>query len=405
MNDGNQGQQVPGQGQQVPIPIPDPPLNGPPQPVLLPVDPVRLTKEQMKFADMIKPYRYGVDDFTSWSKKLQSIATDYGIANAWMNSVMYNKTDEAAFKLVQEFDPHIPPYKTMSHTDYVKLIQEQFEPEAESSQMKLDFIARHQLPNELPKVYYQDKLRMFERAYPENTRDFEQFFDQVIAGLTNMEMRKSMRKFQVPPNTREKPNKATKSFGARLVFEANVVRKSFLSGELAESEVYGAEAGASMISYRSSGARTTTRGVILTSDGMPIKGEPVESINALRKTPGPCWHCKGAHLIRDCPRKATGLPPSVTAVEDGVNAADSGPRKERKAFRPFRRGGRSRPFKRFNQRVAYLFEDEQGNGYYEACEDEESVGATNPEDGATPVDPEDEETGEEDISFLEMLGV
>ena len=366
----------------------------------------RIEVENENFKKSVKDFRFGEgDNFQAWKTQVLANARYYGIEDHVVNRVVWIKAAaQGGYSLVRTLDPDSDPYREMNKEEYLALMQDTFEPAAETENMKLEFQSRHQMPNELPNIYFADKLSMYLRAYPDGQRDWSAFFDQTIGGLTNPRMREKLREWEVVPSERN-----AQALKDQIVRWAKIIRKSYLLGEISEAEVYGAEATPSNLSYM---GNRTVKGLILKPDGTPIKTESVHSINAVtaKKTLGPCWHCKGhGHLMRDCTRKATGFPASVTAVDDGnVNATvEPSTRGGKKPFRPFRRGGgRGRGFKRLNQRVAYLFEDEQGNAYYdlEDAQEEPETTVAAVEDSTEAREDAEEFEGDDD-HFLELLGL
>ena len=384
---------------------PDGPLQPPP---------AQKQRNETDFLKSIRSFRYGDgDNFQAWKSQVVGLAKHFNIDDDVQKNFVYLRaSDGANYSLVRLLDPEVLDKERVKNgqakltaTEYMAMLEEQFEPIAESENMKLEFQARHQMPNELPLVYYTDKKSMYLRAHPENQRDWSAFFDQAISGLSNARMREKLREVDLVPSEAN-----AHKLGNEIVRWARIVRKSFQLGELSEAEVYGAEANPSTFSYI--GGRTL-KGLVLKPDGTPIKSEPIHTIHAVsaKGAKGPCWHCKGPHLIKDCPRKTTGFPASVAAVdEEAVHATtDPSARGGRKVFRPFRRGGRGRGFKRVKERVATLFEDEQGNAYYDIEGEEECEPTVAAVDGATAAPPapeDDEDFGDNDDGhFLEVLGL
>ena len=360
-------------------------------------------RNENDFIKSIPNFRYGDgDQFQSWKAQVEGYADHYEINPTVLKRIVFLKVSaNTGFSLVRLLNPTQAPYDTMSASEYMTKLENVFEPAAESENQKLEFQARHQMPNELAQVYFNEKRSMFMRAYPIGQRDWSAFFDQAISGLTNSLMREKLREFDIQP-TEENSHK----LGEQVVRWARLVRKRYLLGEISEAEVYGAEATPTTFSY--TGGKMV-KGLILKPDGMPIKSEPIHAINAVaaKKGLGPCWHCQGPHLLRDCTRKATGFPASVSAMDDGgINAAsEPSTRGGKKSFRPFRRAGRGRGFKRFNQRVAYLFEDEQGNAYYDVTDGTEPEAEAEEATTSAPKEDVEESEGDDDDHFLEVFGL
>ena len=227
-------------------------------------------------------------------------------------------------------------------------------------------------------------------------RDWGYFYDKLIRGLINQKIKETLREFQ--PN----PLDNHEQFRQRLIFLANVQRKRLMAGECSDAEAVGAEAHSALMTYRSQNRdRDLFREVKRES---PFRKERVmsleatEAVNALKvgaKPRGICYYCgNNGHFIAACPRRVSGLPAAVVAAveaqealeaaEDGVhyvqtpfrqnagyktyyhpmhkqgqsNAQPGAAYKQKPAFRG--RGRFHRAGKRYNARIAFLYEDENG---------------------------------------------
>ena len=309
--------------------------------------------------------------------------------------MLYNNLKPKAQRLVGI--SNVPEeHEDKTFQEYYTLLGNVFEPPAESEQMKLEFEARKQLQGEHPQIYYTDKRNLFERAYPVAQRDYEMFFGAVISGLINVIMKEQLRNW-VPL----KCTAATEiEFAEQIVHKANVLRKRYIAHEISEAECYGAEAMLQSCSYRSVGeGHETTLGRV-GSGSKQFKNEPVyalqEAARANRKggySDRKCYHCnQTGHYIAQCPRKANGLPAVVSVDSHGaeqdddedadeqdgatVNALNGYYNQSQRGYNGNRggfnrlgnrnRGSRSgnpgRGKQRFqqNRRIAYIYEDENG---------------------------------------------
>ena len=270
-------------------------------------------------------------------------------------NVLYTSLKGQAFVLASpDYNPRMNPVcAAMSFNDYATHVGELFEPAAEAEQTKLEFETRVQRPGEHPNLYFRDKKNLFYRAYSEPMRDYNFFYNKVISGLTNQEMRNGMRLFDPTPlNNHE-------AFRKRLMQMATIVRRKYLDGELTEAEALGAEAHVAVASYQN---YPSTQGTSL-GNSITIKNEPINAIGGqpATKRTGKCYHCSSKdHFIAQCPRKAAGLPQTVQSVapqgieeEEPVNALYNGPRNgpaNRKTYYDARTGSR---FSSFGNRTNY----------------------------------------------------
>ena len=85
--------------------------------------------------------------------------------------------------------------------------------------MRLEFEQRYQYPGEHPEIYFRDKQCMFNRAYAKELKDFNMFYDKIIAGLINERMKDSLREFKPTPLSN------TNQFREQLIFLSTVQRR------------------------------------------------------------------------------------------------------------------------------------------------------------------------------------
>ena len=188
-----------------------------------------------------------------------------------------------------------------------------------------------------------------------------------------------------------------------------------MAGEITDQEALGAEAHASNITYRTQ-FRTALNPTTPTPPGWKVEGwkvkqEPVFSVHALNhkgtKPRGVCFHCGARdHFVAQCPRKASGLAPVVNAAEDRDGEEDqdeqeavqyvrtqypprpqqvkkpfgtAGPAKTpyRGGFKP-NRGTMATRGRKFNRRIAFIYEDENGQTIHEEIPDPDAEGVQEP---------------------------
>ena len=117
-------------------------------------------------------------------------------------------------------------YRALSAREYAQKLKDVCLPPEELDTVKIEFERRVQLPQESPDMYFNDKKRIFEVAYQEGMRDWAWFRDKMVKGLANNEMRLYMRQYR--------PENDADMIGLKqhLIFQANVVQKKYLDGEL-----------------------------------------------------------------------------------------------------------------------------------------------------------------------------
>ena len=266
---------------------------------------------------------------------------------------------------------------------YGARLEELFEPQAESEQMKINFYARTQQTGEHPTAYYQAKRAMFEKAFKPATRDYRAFYNAVIAGLLNQEMRYQLR-WRMPT-----PIEDMNAFLRTIQEAATIVRQQLTEGEINASAALGAEAFSSGYNYHMT--PTTSTGTAATGTiNMVNRQQPKK-----KQQKGACYHCQGTdHYVSQCPRKAAGLPAVQavpTAAVQPVYGAQTPARgtQTRGRGRGQGRGGRGRGGARggprpggnnrlFQQkgrfgRIAFIYENDDGEATWEevdpACQE------------------------------------
>ena len=350
----------------------------------------RVTMDEVNFSKLAPKFHVGEGAWELYYDRFQNLATMHYVGNSHFKGVMYANLAGEAFALASpNYAPTKAPYNTMSASEYAKVLQKLFEPDAESEAMKLEFINRMQEPGEHPDRYYRDKVRMFQRAFAPQLRDWTYFYKEVINGLINQEMRYQLRGFR-PVNPSDPVE-----FMNELTHWATVQRQRYMAGEVTQSDVLGAEAHSSGISYRNYGKPSTQIPKIKTESINAVQHGRAGRQHQPTKDSQRCWHCGDKdHYIAKCPRKITGLAPSVAVAEDGEVDPDgavaqlssnSAPLKRRvpfgrrtnmpvrtskdgkgqNGFRGSTRGSVRGRLRRFNQRVAHVYEDADGHTFIE----------------------------------------
>jgi len=293
-----------------------------------------------------------------------------------MKSILYcSMQGDAATLCSPDYNPRNPGFIEMNLVEYAKELGELFEPASETEQMKLEFEQRYQRSGEHPNLYYRDKKNLFTRAYSQGTQDWTYFYNKVISGLINQEMKNGLRLLTPDPVT------DTEQFRKNLMKMATIVRRKYMDGEITEAEALGAEAHASVVSYQRSRPMEVSLGKA------SIKQEAVYALSGKKgQGNGKCYHCHSKeHFIGQCPRRAAGLAPTVQTVQTGftsesINAAYTPkPVTGRKKFHwknrntQFNHGDNpGRGGKLVDRKIiAYLVEDENGDHVLETADPEE----------------------------------
>ena len=382
-----------GGGQNVPPPVPNVPV-GPPPP--------RVTQDENNFGKIAPRFELGLENWELFFERFQNAANMYHVGNQHFKRVLYGNLSMEAFALAcPNYAPDKAPYDVMSATEYASALQMLFEPAAETEACIIEYEQREQVSGEHPERYFRDKCRMFYRAFPTGQRDYRKLHRDATSGLINQEMKYQMRAFR--PRNLEDVNE----YLQELVHWSNVQRTRFLNGEISQSDVLGAEAHSTGISYRN---YTSVPHLKIKNEVLSVEGHSVNAISGRNKSKyrstgnDKCYYCQEpGHFQSECPRRKTGLAPVTASVnhedyEDGSDHAvaplhntgfrktNSPRRKSSGNFRPitfsgFRsqsatkssqkraRTGQSYTTRsknrRFNRRIAYIHEDADGNTFLE----------------------------------------
>ena len=241
-------------------------------------------------------------DHMPWSnyidKLLNSKRTYPAITDEQAKTTLYGLLEGNANKLASgHMNPINFPGETLQ--EYIKRLGNIFQPPGDSDQARLNFAARLQAPGETPSGYYADKQALFLRAYPDNLRDWRLFYDQVIDGLLNAQMRDYLR-LHLPT-----PLNELWKFGESMQWIATVVQKKLKAGEISDQEALGSEPFTSGHEYNMKPLNQTRPGI------NQLGGNQRRGNGA----PKACYHCQSTeHFVAQCPRKAAGLPAAVQAL-------------------------------------------------------------------------------------------
>ena len=250
-----------------------------------------------------QPWTLFLDHFTETRHAFPAVVQNEVVSK----NILYCSLKGQAFALASpEFKPSIEPYLMVTFLEYCMALGELFEPASESEQIKIEFERRSQKAGEHPTLYYRDKKNLFDRSFSSGKRDYSLFYNTVISGLANQEMRNYLR-LNFPD-----PLEDTTQFKVSLLKIVNVVRRRYMDNEISQAETIGAEAHSSNASYT-----TTVDSQRVNLGRAGIKQE--HGVFEMGTKRGKCFHCQSTdHFIAQCPRKALGLPQVVQAVQSGI---------------------------------------------------------------------------------------
>lgn len=193
-------------------------------------------------ADIIRNIPHFVPSKLAWHdfvKGFNTACADYtALDDAKKKKTIFQCMSVFAQNLVgDELRPETPRAQGMSFKDYTAEITKIFEPPSESENLKMMFRARNQRPSEYPLLYMMEKHNLFQRAWSEPQRDYQFFYSKLIVGFQNQYIRDHMR-FFLPENP--KANSFPKSVEI-LRRATTMVKQKYLDGEISAADTLGAE--------------------------------------------------------------------------------------------------------------------------------------------------------------------
>ena len=364
--------------------------------------PPRVTQDENNFSRLAPTFELNNEAWELFIHRFRNLAYRYQISDVHFKTVLYSSLSKDAFALAcPNYSPHAERYRDITGIEYAQVLQNLFEPQAESQACRQEFLGRSQQIGERPERYFRDKTRMFQRAYRDGLRDWSYFYQEAISGLINEELKYRLRGYR--PSQPDNPNE----FLEELTHWANVQRTRYAAGEINQADVLGCEVQVTGISYRNYGNyRHGNHKTEIKREILAVTEESESQINAFKgnssqrkPSSSACWHCgEYGHLIADCARKLSGLPKAVSA-DNQVAPLQSGQQRGRSvhqtrptiyhANKPKTRSVKSRsrpPLRRFNKRVAQVWEDQEGITHVEELTEDEEAEEAEQEDN-TPEQP------------------
>ena len=333
-------------------------------------------KAESDFLRNIPKYHLG----TSFELHTQMIAAYMELypelSHTFLKGALFASLHMDAFKLVSpEFSPANVDRRAgqvKNFQEYTDILMEIFEPSSEREQARIEFESRTQVAGEHPTIYYRDKLSLFQKGYESEKRDWSLFYNKVISGFINAEMRDYLR-LHIPSTLTD-----TNGFRNHITKIANIVRRKYLDGELNEDQTLGAEAFNIQKSYLQAPQDAPLA---------KIKQEPIQAVTAKAKPKGACYHCGlSGHFKAQCSRFLNGLPKAVNVVEEteepsveAVHQQGARP-KQFRPVRPFNRQGQFSKNKRFQKRrVMFVYEQPDGQLVCEPIDDADDESEPTPD--------------------------
>jgi hypothetical protein len=202
----------------------------------------------------------------------------------------------------------------MTFAEYLRRMGEKFTPAAESIQMEAEYKMRKQRKNEDVQNYVNAKYELFQLAYPRaQAREIDEFYREATEGFLNKYVRDQMFSFEAAN---------IEAFGTRAVNLVQIERRRIRIGDSDTTKMDGLlpvtrplrdpEVGRGCEPMEIDALAPYNREAAGTADG-DEEGEEEELCECMamqdRGFTGPCYYClRKGHMVRECPRKAAGLP-------------------------------------------------------------------------------------------------
>ena len=202
---------------------------------------------------------------------------------------------------------------------YMKEMAGKFIPASESMQMKTEYKSRIQGKQEDVQNYINEKFELYKMAYPGETADLADFYNEASIGILNKSVRRDMLRYRA---------RDIADYGQQAVFLAQVERQAIARGDSDEKSLDG------LVSVTRPN-RTINPSEPMEVDHLMNWREDSDSVSAdececmalhEQGVRGPCFYCrKKGHMMRSCPRKSAGLP---KVAGPPIPVKGSGPQKK-----------------------------------------------------------------------------
>jgi hypothetical protein len=345
------------------------------------------------FVQKCPRFKRGRDRWADFAAQMNTLRVFYQVNDAVAKMGLWSAIEGSGERMViTSMAPTLPDYVNLTYEQYSEAIGRKFTPASESLQMRAEYLGRKQDRSEDIQSYLNEKHQLFKLAYPDNT-PMGEFYREALKGILNVWVRDQM--WHEEPDTFER-------YCERAVYWVQAERTRIEMGDSSSSNMDG------LIPVTKNPVRRIDRGEAMEVDHLQkIKveskedpdeeGEGCECMMLHEKGMRGvvCYYCqKRGHMLRNCNRKAAGLPRIKEGTPQGMRTEGrGGMMKKKTGFTG--KGTNKAKFTRGNPRGNYrrvndLHNDDEKSDLDEGEEEEYEEEA-------------EEDEKEEPVSFLEEM--
>ena len=303
----------------------------------------RVTRNNREFLSKCPTFERGKDRWTHFKKVFQELLLEYQVEDMVAKRGLYFAIKGSASIIISSMAPSEGRYANMTIAQYMTAVGEKFSPVSESEQMKGEYARRKQGKQEDIQSYLNEKHELFRLAYPtigDRQEDLADFYDEATKGVANEAVRYAL--WECRPATIEE-------FINRAITLVSVERKRIANGHGKSGNNLDGLIPISRFSRPTGGGEPMEIDHLRPEDGEGADEECQCMALQEQGFQGPCFFCqKRGHIVRNCPRKAAGLPKIYPAAQG--NATRNGQVNQRYGTNPQGMRGDNGGQNRYNNR-------------------------------------------------------
>ena len=196
-------------------------------------------QNEMFFAKLKWTYD-GSDTFEDYIVRVGGYARTLNVRDPCFKNTIFQSFVAPCSFLVNDMEPSMEPYFSMSKLEYVKCLHERLEPVSAVDLIYTQFKEWNQKANEIYDLYLRDKFNLFVRSFPRGKdRIFKDFMEEAIRGLHNELLRNKIRDFLSIQHLSGKKIDTFDAFRQMVQVSVENIQSRALAGELDANEVAG----------------------------------------------------------------------------------------------------------------------------------------------------------------------
>ena len=293
-------------------------------------------RDRLAFSKNRPTFERGRDRWSDFALRFEGARRDYGVDGDHAKWALYNAIVGQSSRLViASMAPTNAAMHAIGFDEYLRRMGEKFTPAAESIQMEAEYRNRKQDKNEDVQNYINAKHELFQLAFPNaQARDRAEFYRETTEGFINKYIRDQMFSYEADN---------VEAFGARAVTMVQIERRRIKLGDSDATKLDGLIPVTRPIRDRETSRDHDAMEVDAlygpSGEGYDDDAGDEEECECAALSAGgfrgPCYYCtRDGHMIRNCPRKAAGLPRVGPPGEGGANDRRGWGQRQEKWRRP-----------------------------------------------------------------------